>query len=148
MLYLWSFWDLSYSDTVTVWFDDKRNVLEAIIVVKIVVSCAFFPVTRMTRFQPILHVLFFTCAWMYSSVLIHDLVHGLNPANAIYAHTTCYYEKKTTKKRISVFMLLHNISAAKYVWICTQTVFVYILLKCFKTCHTLCRTFAYDSSIT
>lgn len=42
MLYLWSFWDLSYSDTVTVGFDDKRNVMEAIIVVKIVLSCAFF----------------------------------------------------------------------------------------------------------
>lgn len=66
-----------------------------IVVVKIVVSCAFFfPVTRMTRFQPMLHVLLFTCAWMYSSVLIHDLVHGLNPADAVYAHITCYYEKK------------------------------------------------------
>lgn len=33
---------MSYSDTVTVGFDDKRNVMEAIIVVKIVLSCAFF----------------------------------------------------------------------------------------------------------
>lgn len=68
--------------------------MEAIRVVKIVVSCGFFLVTRMMCSQPMLHVLLFTCAWMYSSVLIHYFVHGLNPAETIYAHTTCYYEKK------------------------------------------------------
>lgn len=41
-----------------------------------------------------LHVLLFTCAWIYSSVLIHDLVHGLNPSDAICTLTTCYYEEE------------------------------------------------------
>lgn len=142
MLYLWSFWDLSYSDTVTVGFDDKRNVMEAIIVVKIVLSCAFFFCNTHDALSA--HA---SCTSLY--VCMDVLFSADSWSCAWFKSGRCITLPATMEKKcISVFMLLRNISAAKYVWICTQTLFVYILLKCFKTCHTLCRTFSYDSRIT
>lgn len=71
------------------------------------------------------------CAWMFffmvSLVLIYSLMHSLNSANTVYAHTA----HDSPMKHIFVFMWLCNINAAKYIWIKTYTVFVYILLKCF-----------------